>query len=207
MEVRKITNVFAKTARKLKHAEKKIFVWWIRLARAHRESNKLPLFLFILLFFDAFVMVIPSILLTAAAVTITPRRWKLFAFTFVMATLTNNLTTYGIGRYFPKAEIFELLNTIGASGLWQSAEQAILDYGKFATLIGGLFGLPTQIITLIIGVADSQALETARADHPAIWLALLFCGLGHGIKMFVVTGLVRYGWVKLERRFDRGQVV
>lgn len=191
-----------KWKRIIRHSEKKILVGWIRFARAHRDSNKLPFFLFILLFLDAFMIVIPSMVLTAAAVTITPRRWKLFAFCFIGATVLNNFFTYFLGRHVPVAELFNFMSWVGIESLWEAAEDAIRNYGKYATLIGGLIGLPTQLITMIIGVADSQAVFLGKEIKASIGPALFFAGLGHGLKIFCLCGLVRYGWVKLEKKFE-----
>lgn len=188
-------------ARSLKHAEKKILIGWIRFARRHRESNRLPVFLFLLLFFDAFVMVIPSMVLTAAAVTISPRRWLMYAAIFVTAVICNNTVSYFLGRLFPVEQILAVVDWMGLGQLWFAAEEAILSYGKFATLPGGLLGLPTQLITMIIGVADSQAYYSGRAMSASLEEALFYGAIGHGIKMIVICGLVRYGWIKLERKY------
>ena len=185
---------------RIRHGEKKILIAWIRFARAHRESRRLPIFLTLLLFLDAFVIIIPSILLTCAAITITPRRWMLFIGCFVLAVMANNLVAYEIGRFFPARDIHYIVNFLGVQNLWESAEAAIRQYGKFATFIGALAGLPTQLITIMIGIADAQALLLNRSEPPSIGAAILFCGVGHGIKMFLIGGLVRFGWVKLERK-------
>lgn len=194
-------------ARKLRHAEKKILVGYVRYARRHRDSNRLPFILFGLLFFDAFVMVIPSMLLTAAAITITPRRWPLFCSLFVVAVVANNTVTYWMGKFLPHETILSIINYFGIIELWQSALEAILHYGKYATFLGGFLPLPTQLVTMILGLAEQQALslaDHAQAGHvieiPSIQIALAFAALGHGLKIFIFGGLVRYGWVKLEQK-------
>ena len=185
---------------RIRHGEKKILIAWIRFARAHRESRRLPVILTLLLFLDAFIIIIPSLLLTCAAITITPRRWMLFIGCFVFAVMANNLVTYEIGRVLPASDIHYIVNFLGAQNLWESAEGAIRSYGKFATFFGALAGLPTQLITMMIGIADAQAIYLNRFEHHSILAAILFCGAGHGIKMFLIGGLVRFGWVKLERQ-------
>jgi hypothetical protein len=196
----KLSKVRQRFSRWFKHAEKRVLVGYIRYARAHRESNKLPLILFLLLFFDAFVMVIPSMLLTAAAVTITPRKWKLFAGLFVIAVVANNAVTYVMGKWLPNSFILKVVENMGITPLWESALNAILDYGKYATLVGGFFPLPTQLVTMIIGMAESQSLQLGVERAPHIGVALAFAAVGHGIKIYVFAALVRYGWVKFEQR-------
>lgn len=202
---------WAKFNRKLKHAEKKILVGWMRFAKKHRDSEKLPIYLFLLLFLDAFVLVIPSMLLCAAAVTISPRRWFFFGFLFVSATVCNNSVAYFIGRILPAAHLQALFEFLHLDFALELARDAILDYGKYATLIGGLASLPTQVIMALIGLANSQAelASTVEVAHRIpFWVAICFVAIGHAIKIWVFCGLIRYGWVKLERRitakaFDR----
>ena len=148
-------------------------------------------------------MVIPSMVLTAAAVTITPRRWWLFAITFTAATACNNYVTYWMGRLVPDQQILNFVMYVGIEDLWFAAETAIREYGKFANLPGGLLGLPTQLVTMIIGIADSQAMFMNDGIKASIGPAIFYGVIGHGIKMFVICGLVRYGWVKLERKYDK----
>ena len=186
-----------------KHAEKKVLIGYIRYARAHRESNRLPVILFGLLFIDAFVMVIPSMLLTAAAVTITPRRWKLFAGLFVLAVMANNTVTYFMGKLLPNEMILKVVDQMGATPLWESALNAILEYGKFATFIGGFLPMPTQLVTMILGMAENQSLQLGHSQPPSIVVALAFAALGHGIKIYLFAALVRYGWVKIEQKVEK----
>lgn len=189
-----------KFKRRLRHAEKKVLLHYVRYARKHRDSHRLPIALFVLLFFDAFLVVIPSMLLTAAAITITPRKWKLFASIFVIAALANHYVMYLLGKTLPQHWILQVIDHMGMSTLWSSALQAVLDYGRYATLVGGLFPLPTQLITLSIGMAESQTLQLGIVERPSIGLALFFAVIGHSIKIFIFAALVRYGWVKLERK-------
>lgn len=192
-----------KISKSMQRAEKRVLIAWIRFARVHRHSKRLIVILFTLLYLDAFVMVIPSMLITAVAVTISPKRWWIFALTFVIATACNNYTTYWIGRLIPDKQILEIVHMVGIQDLWASAENAIRQYGRFANLPGGLFGLPTQLVTMIIGIADSQAMYGKTGIQASIEPALIFGAIGHGIKIFVTCGLVRFGWLKLEKKFDR----
>ncbi len=191
---------FSTIARKMKRAEKKVLIGYIRYARAHRDSNRLPLVLFILLFLDAFLMIIPSMLLTAAAVTITPKRWKLFAFLFILAVTLNNTVTYFMGLLMPANLIFSIVDNMGIVPLWESALQAVLQYGKYATFLGGFLPMPTQLVTMIIGMAEKQSQIMGITQPPSILVALVYGALGHGVKIFVFAGLVRFGWVKLEQK-------
>lgn len=173
----------------------------MRYARRHRESNRLPLILFGLLFLDAFVIVIPSMLLVAGAITITPRRWALFCSLFILAVLCNNTTTYFLGLHLPQKVIVSAVDFMNLRILWESALQGIIDYGKYVTFVGGFLPLPTQLVTMIIGMAEAQSIQLGRhVARPSIIEALLFAGLGHGIKIFIFGWLVRSGWVKLEKR-------
>jgi membrane protein YqaA with SNARE-associated domain len=195
-----LSKRWARFNRALKHTEKKILVGWMRFAKKHRDSQKLPVFLFLLLFLDAFVLVIPSMLLCAAAVTISPRRWIFFGALFVAATVCNNSVAYYMGRILPAAELNMLFEFLHLDFAWQLAHEAILDYGKYATLIGGIASLPTQLIMALIGLANSQVEIGGTGVNIPFGVAIAFVALGHGIKIWTFCGLIRYGWVKLERR-------
>jgi membrane protein YqaA with SNARE-associated domain len=186
---------------KLKRAERRVMVGWIRFAQKHRESQILPFALFALLFMDGFLVVIPSMICLVAAVMISPQRWILFAFIFALATAANNSATYVLGRVIPQETLFAFVDSVGLEPLWDSARVAIKHYGSYATLIGALFGLPTQLITMLIGIADTNTLRKGLEFTSSFASAILFAGLGHGIKAFVVSALTRYGWVKLEKKF------
>jgi hypothetical protein len=72
-----------------------------------------------------------------------------------------------------------------------------------ATFVGALMGLPTQMITALIGLADAGAIRAdAHANSTFLSsLSLSFCG--HFIKAFALAGLTRFGWVKLEKKFQK----
>jgi len=193
----------------LRRREKIILVAYVRYARAHRESNRLPFVLFLLLFLDAFLLVIPSMALTATAVTITPKRWKLFSSIFVLAVLLNNLATYSLGKLLPAKLIVStihyldglwFLNWLGIIDLWQNALQAVTKYGAFATFIGGLSSLPTQVITMIIGMAETQSKFLGLTEKHSITIALVGLVLGQGIKIFIFSAVIRFGWLKIEKK-------
>lgn len=201
-------SVLASIWRGLQRAERRVLVAWIRYAKKNRESNILPLLLFSLLFIDAFVLVIPSMVLVAVSITIQPRRWVFFSFLFVLAVVANNSTTYWMGRLLPPDLIFSWVQTIQADFLWQQAVEAIAEYGKYATLIGGVMPLPTQLVTMLMGMADAQRLHMAdlhllaNAPKANLGEALIFGAIGHGVKILVFSAVVRFGWVKLEKKFS-----
>lgn len=188
--------------------ERRVLVAWIRYAKANRQSNVLPFLLFILLYFDAFVMVIPSMLLVAVATTIQPRRWFLFALIFVIAVVGNNSTTYAMGRLLPPDWIFYWVESFGVEFLWEGAVDAVAQYGPFATFIGGFLPLPTQLVTLLLGLADAQRLHLADLNglenlpRTSIGVAIAFAALGHGIKITAFAAVIRYGWHKIENRLS-----
>jgi len=193
----------------LRRREKMILVAYVRYARAHRESNRLPFILFVLLFLDAFMIVIPSMALTATAVTIAPKRWKLFSSIFILAVLLNNLVTYGLGKLVPAKIIVKsihyldglwFLHWLGIVDLWQSALQAVTKYGAFATLIGGITSLPTQIVTMIIGMAETQNRYLGLHEKHSIAIALVGLVIGQGTKIFIFSAVIRFGWLKIEKK-------
>jgi len=194
-------------AAKFTRMERKVLVWWIRYAQDHRYSKNLPIVLFLLLFMDAFVMVIPSMLLLIGATMISPQRWWLFGILFGVATACNNAVTYQIGRMVPPEVILHFLSyfefgVVDMTELWNSARAALKSYGPFATFVGAIMSLPTQFITALIGIADARSQEMEFISS-SFWPAILYAFLGHTVKSFVVAGLTRFGWVKLEKKFAK----
>ncbi|MBN8554784.1 MAG: hypothetical protein J0L93_05005 [Deltaproteobacteria bacterium] len=188
---------------KLKRVERKILVKWIRFAHAHQDSHWLPVFLFIALFLDGFLMVIPSIVCLIVAVTISPRRWLLFAMILSVAMTLNNVLTYLLGRYLPTDWILTHIQNLNLEPLWNRANHAILDYGVYAGFLGAIAGLPTQLMTAIMGIADAHhTVDASIGPARSIFLpAILFVFMGHLLKGLVIAILTRYGWLKLEKKF------
>ncbi len=196
-------NTFGSVGQKLRRAERRTLVAWIRYAQKNRQSFWLPFVLFAILFLDGFLMFIPSMLLLVAATTISPQRWVSFAIIFAVAVAGNNAVTYFVGRHLPLSTIMDVIAFFNLEYLWASAQSALQRHGSMATFVGALMGLPTQMITALIGLADAGAI---RADSQAqstylSALSLSFCG--HFIKAFALAGLTRFGWVKLEKRFQK----
>lgn len=194
---------WSRISRELRRAERRVLVGWVRFAKQHRHSNRLPFVLFLLMFIDGFVLIIPSMLIMVAATTISPKRWWFFSFIFVVAVTLNNLLTYYIGRSIPVDQIIYWLKFASVEELWFSAKEAIQSYGKYATFLGALIGLPTQVITMIVGAADRQVGVLGAPIHTSMEAALGYGALGHALKIFVLCGLVRYGWVRLERKIEK----
>lgn len=184
----------------LKRGERRVLVEWIRFARRHRNSHWLPLGLFGLLFVDAFVLVIPSLLCVAAAITISPKRWIYFCLLFGFATVCNNTVTYYVGRMLPAATIVEFFQSNSLMVMWEAAEGAIRDYDYYATFFGAILSLPTQVMTLIIGMTDASVLRNNPEATSNLARVMLFVFMGHSIKVFALGAVFRYGWVKLERK-------
>lgn len=144
-------------------------------------------------------MLIPSTLFLMAAVTISPKRWKLFAFLFPVAATLNNTVTYILGRIFPHEAFLSFITAVGLDGFWGEAVDAVHKYGSWATFIGTLVGLPTQMITALIGLADASS-STDHAGRASIVLALSLVFLGQSIKCSIIASLVRFGWLKFEKK-------
>ncbi|TVQ78021.1 MAG: hypothetical protein EA369_07875 [Bradymonadales bacterium] len=197
---KKKLGVWSRTRLGLKHFQKKVLVAWVRFARRHRESNFLPIALFIILFFDGFLVVLPSMIMTGAAVTISPRRWRLFAMIFVASMTLNNFAIYWVGRLIPPDLIWFFIDRMGLETVYESADAALQSYGPWAAFIGASISLPTQMITLMIGMADAQLLNVGKEAGLSIYRLVFLAGLGHFIKMMIFCSIIRFGWEKLEAR-------
>jgi membrane protein YqaA with SNARE-associated domain len=149
-----------KFSRVLKRTERKVLIAWIRFAKKHRQSSRLPALLFLLLFMDGFVMVIPSLVCLVAAVTISPSRWLLFGSLATIAATLNNISTYFLGRVLPSGTLEHLVNYVGLSSMWNEAQLSIHKYGPFSSFVGALLGLPTQMITALVGISDARLLKS-----------------------------------------------
>lgn len=199
---------FKKNIRRLRRLETRVLVAWVRYAKKNRQSQALPVVLFGLLYLDAFVMIIPSSLLVAASITIQPSRWLFFAGLFVLAILANHSSIYILGRVLPPEWISFWVDLFRLEFMFEAALQAITDYGKYATLLGGFLPLPTQLIMLILGLADTQRLYLADLElngeipPTSSMEAILFACIGHGIKITIFALIVRFGWMKLERKYS-----
>jgi len=188
---------------KKRSLEQRILVRWIRFARRHRSSEKLPFYLAGFVFLDAFVLFVPSTLLTALAVTISPKRWLTFVFSFCLAIFLANFTFYLVGRVLPPEQLLEFIQFLKLESLWDSAADAVRNYGAYATFIGSLLGLPTQYVMALIGISDSQALFLGDLERPSVIAALTLLFLGHLIKIGLFCLLVQKGWMKIERKYSQ----
>jgi len=195
-------KTFGSIGQKLRRAERRILVAWIRYAQKNRHSLWLPFVLFGILFLDGFLIVIPSMLLLVAATTISPQRWALFAFIFAVAVAGNNALTYLVGRHLPLESIMSVVDFFNLNMMWESAQAALHRHGSLATFFGALIGLPTQMITALIGLADAGVMRDDSLAKSTFWQALSFSLCGHFIKAFALAGLTRFGWVRLERKFQ-----
>jgi membrane protein DedA with SNARE-associated domain len=196
-------NTFGSIGQKLRRAERRTLVAWIRYAQKNRQSLWLPFVLFAILFLDGFLMFIPSMLLLVAATTISPQRWTLFAFIFSVAVAGNNAVTYLVGRHLPVETIMDVISFFNLEYLWASAQSALQRHGSMATFVGALMGLPTQMITALIGLADAGAARAHPQAHSTFLSALSLSFTGHFVKAFILAGLTRFGWVKLEKKFQK----
>jgi hypothetical protein len=184
----------------MKRFQKRSIVAWVRFARRHRESNILPVVLFLVLFIDGFIVMLPSMIFTGVAVTISPRRWWLFAVIFVTAAALNNYAVYWVGMLLPAEMIWSFIEGMGLESVYESAEKALGSYGPWAALVGAAISLPTQMITLLVGMADAQSTLAGREAGVAIGRVLFLATTGHLIKMLVFCSVIRYGWVRLEAK-------
>lgn len=199
-------NIFKRLGRAITRIEKRVLIAWIRFAKRHRESNRLPVALFILFFLDGFVMVVPSTLVLAAAVTITPRRWILFFIFFAAAATMNNAITYYLGRSFPPHLIEATIVQLHLVSLWESAKSAFHSYGPWASFVGAIIGLPTQLVAAALGIADAK-LVAENSDFTGNFARAMFLTFsGHGLKAACIAAIVRFGWVKLERKLAPSSV-
>jgi membrane protein DedA with SNARE-associated domain len=195
---------FSKFITKLKRKEKKLLLAWIRFSRDHRDSSRLPLVFFILLFVDGFVMIVPSIVCLIAAVTITPKKWSLFAGLAVVASILNNVVIYFIARMVPVNLILHVITTFKLDLLWIKAKEYLAAYGSFSTFMTSMLGLPTQMVTALIGMTDAEIFKGHFAQTSTLFIhAAFFAFLGSSLKLFCVAGAVRFGWVKLEKKFGK----
>jgi len=187
----------------LRRLQRQALIAWARFARRHRESHWLPIGLFAFLYLDGFLIVLPSMIALIVSVTISPKRWALFATIFVVAFLLNHLTLYVLGRTLPMSLLLQGVEFMGLRAVWNSALEAVADYGKYATFIGAFFSMPTQVIALMMGMADANAkFLNGDLQKASIESALLFAGVGHGIKAYGVALIVRYGWTKFEKKVE-----
>ncbi len=186
----------------VKRIERRLLVKWIRFAQAHRESNILPLALFMILFLDGFVIFIPSALCLIAATMISPHRWILFGILFAVATTSNCVALYFVGRIVPIDQVIALFAHFNIEWMWDSATEALRHYGPYATFVGAIIGLPTQLIMALIGAADASALSEGQIGNQFV-LATSLTFSGQIIKSMTFAGLTRFGWVRLEKRFGK----
>lgn len=196
----------SKAGPNLKRVERKLLIRWMRFAQAHRNSHRLPFGLFLILLADGFVMVIPSTLCLMAAVTISPARWFLFGSLATLAAFSNNLITYFLGRILPSGTLESLVQWAHLGQLWNSAHEAIHNYGPFAAFIGSLTGLPTQMITALIGISDGEVMRSQIGISSSLVKVASFVLIGHGLKSITIAALTRYGWVRLERKLPKTQI-
>ncbi len=185
--------------------ERRIFVSWLRFTRRHRHSHRLPFFLFLLFFLDGFVMVVPSTLCMVACVTISPARWFLFAILFPIGATLNNATTYLLGTLIPQKSLMSVIEFFHLQAFWEEAMKAVHQYGNWAGFVGAIMGLPTQMITAIIGLADVQVNAHAAIRELSIFSALACVFLGHFLKSTLVAFFVVKGWSKIEVKIVESQ--
>lgn len=189
-----------------KRAERRALIAWIRFAQAHRESHVLPFALFGILFLDGFLMIVPSMLCLIAATMISPQKWYLFAIIFGVSSTTNCIVLYFIGRTVPVDTLVSFIGFLNLEWVWESAREALRDYGAYATLVGALLGAPTQLIMAMIGAADASAIDLNGEVGSRFTFATSMTFAGQFSKAIVLAALTRYGWVRLEKKFGRDEI-
>lgn len=188
----------------LKRLERRILTRWVRFAKAHRHSSRVPFILFLILFLDGFLVFIPSLVCVIAATTISPHRWLLYGLLMPLAATCNNTIIYLMAKHFPSEWTMQLVGMFGLDLFWDSAREALQNYGPFATFIGALIGLPTQLMMALIGFSELKSPETAHQIFGATFLAAISIGLvGHCLKSLTVTAITRFGWMKLENKIEK----
>lgn len=190
-------------SKKIRRLERRVMVAWIRFARRHRDSHILPIALFFIIFFDGFVMIIPATVILIAAITISPRRWVLFSILFALAATLNNAATYFIGRHISPQFILNLVSTFHVEILWTEAQEALQQYGPSGAFIGAMIGLPTQMMTALIGMADARSALDSIVPTSTFAHAISMVFVGHTIKCHLIAGLTKFGWVRLEKKFQK----
>jgi len=193
----------SRLAMAFKRVERRFLVSWIRFSHLHHDSHVLPFVLFFVLFIDGFVVVVPSTFCLIVAITISPERWALFGFLFAFASAANNTVTYIVGRLLPTEKILSIIEYFNMQHMWQIATEWLQDYGPLATFLGAIISLPTQMMTALIGIADSNNLSQDNFVSSSIIQAIIFVFIGHGLKSILIAALTRYGWIKLEKRFGK----
>ncbi len=191
----------------VKKTERRVLEWWMDFAHRHQHSHILPFALFLVVFSDAFIVIIPSTLCLIMAVTISPRRWLLFVFCFAVAATLNNVATYLIGRSLPAHEIHEWIISLHIRETYESAKEALQTYGPSAAFLGALIGLPTQMILGVLGMNDSQLGFQGWAVSAAFLKAILYVFCGHLLKTMFFGAVTRYGWLKLEKKFGHEDIL
>lgn len=137
------------------------------------------------------------------SVTLSPFRWPIFAVIYIIASTLNNVMMYVLGRLLSASLILELIQFLHMEMLWEKAQEALHAYGPFATFIGSLVGLPTQMMAALIGIADKHQFISDGTVSTTGLKALAFVFLGQTLKAFVVSGFIRFGWLKVERRLEK----
>lgn len=150
------------------------------------RSDKAPLFLGTLSFFESVFFPVPPDVMLAPMCMAHPKRAWWFALITTLTSVAGGLLGYLIGYYAINA----ILPWLSTTHYWPAYETAInwfKSYGFWAIFAAGFSPIPFKVFTIAAGAM-------AMALLPFTLAALI----GRGVRFFLVAGLLAWGGPRME---------
>lgn len=164
----------------------KLFSMLYARAMTWSRSDKAPLFLGTLSFFESVFFPVPPDVMLAPMCMAHPKRAWWFALITTLTSVAGGLLGYLIGYYAINA----ILPWLSTTHYWSAYETAInwfKSYGFWAIFAAGFSPIPFKVFTIAAGAM-------AMALLPFTLAALI----GRGVRFFLVAGLLAWGGPRME---------
>lgn len=155
------------------------------------RSDRAPLFLGILSFFESIFFPIPPDVMLAPMCMAHPKRAWWFALITTLSSVAGGLLGYLIGYY----AIHSILPWLSTTHYWPAYETAINWFGRYgfwAIFVAGFSPIPFKVFTIAGGAMGMALLPFTLA-------ALI----GRGMRFFLVAGLLAWGGPRMESLLHR----
>lgn len=153
---------------------------------AWSRSDRAPLLLGVLSFFESIFFPIPPDVMLAPMCMAHPKRAWWFALITTLASVAGGLLGYLIG-YYAIHSILPWLSTTHYWGAYETAINWFKTYGFWAIFVAGFSPIPFKVFTIAGGAMSMTLLPFALA-------ALV----GRGLRFFLVAGLLAWGGPRME---------
>ena len=146
-----------------------------------------PKYLAAMSFIESSVFPVPPDVMLAPMVLAKPPKAFWYAFICTLFSVLGGLLGYILGYFLFGAFISEFIVAFGYQSAYKTALQWFAHWGLLAVIVAGFTPIPYKLFTISAGVLQFN-----------IGLFFIASVIGRGCRFFLVSGLIRFGGVRLE---------